>query len=66
MTSLITLYTTLPYPKIKVKNKVPKLTFTVSHENDLRLRQKNRHKGDISCTINDALDLFFETAEQRQ
>jgi hypothetical protein len=43
---------------------MPKLTFTVSHENDNRLREKKHHKGDISCTINDALDQYFKNAEK--
>jgi hypothetical protein len=45
---------------------MPKLTFTVSHENDVRLREKSLHRGDISCTINDALDQYFKKAEQLQ
>ncbi len=52
------------YQKKRMKNKMPKLTFTVSHENDTRLREKNRHKGDISCIINDALDQYFKKTEQ--
>jgi hypothetical protein len=45
---------------------MPKLTFTVSHENDTRLREKSRHKGDKSCIINDALDQYFKKTEQEQ
>ena len=44
---------------------MPKLTFTVSQENDTRLRDKNRHKGDISKIINQALDQHFKK-EQKQ
>ncbi len=43
---------------------MPKLTFTVSHENDTRLKARKIHRGDVSCIINDALDLYFENAEQ--
>jgi hypothetical protein len=42
---------------------MPKLTFTVSHENGARLKEKVLKKGDISCIINDALDQYFEKAE---
>jgi hypothetical protein len=43
---------------------MPKITFTVSHENDIRLREKKHHRGDISCIINDALDLYFKMEER--
>ncbi len=43
---------------------MPKLTFTVSHENETRIRRKIRHKGDISCIINDALDEYFKKTDQ--
>jgi hypothetical protein len=39
---------------------MPKLTFTVSQENDTRLREKNRYKGDMSNTINQALEQYFK------
>ena len=42
---------------------MPRLTFTVSHENYERLREKDCHKGDISCMINDALDQYFKKAD---
>jgi hypothetical protein len=43
---------------------MPKLTFTVSHENETRLRQKICHRGDISYIINDALDEYFKKTDQ--
>ncbi len=44
---------------------MPKLTFTVSQENDTRLREKNRYKGDISKIINQALDQYFKKEPQQ-
>jgi len=43
---------------------MPKITFTVSHENEARLKEKLLQKGDISCIINDALDQYFKKTEQ--
>ena len=43
---------------------MPKLTFTVSHENQKRLREKVLNRSDTSCIINDALDQYFKKAEQ--
>jgi hypothetical protein len=42
---------------------MPKLTFTVSHENEILLKEKKHRKGDISCIINDALDQYFKKIE---
>jgi len=42
---------------------MPRLTFTVSHENDILLKEKKSHKGDISCIINDALDQYFKNTK---
>jgi hypothetical protein len=44
---------------------MPKLTFTVSQENDTQLRDKNRHKGDMSKTINQALEQYFKKEPQQ-
>jgi hypothetical protein len=37
-----------------------KLTFIINPENEKQLREKNRHKGDISNTINIALEQYFK------
>ncbi|HEX7482707.1 MAG TPA: hypothetical protein VF350_04505 [Candidatus Bathyarchaeia archaeon] len=43
---------------------MPRLTFTVSHENEILLKEKKRRRGDISCIINDALDQYFKNPEK--
>ena len=43
---------------------MPRLTFMISHENEILLKEKKRRRGDISCIINDALDLYFKNEER--
>ena len=51
--------------KWESKNKMPKLTFTVSQENDTQLREKNSDKGDMSNIINQALEQYFKKELQQ-
>lgn len=39
---------------------MPKQTFTITEENDNKLRDRNRHKGDMSDIVNEALKEYFE------
>jgi hypothetical protein len=36
-----------------------KLTFTITPENEKKLREQNRYKGDMSNIINQALEQYF-------
>ena len=37
-----------------------KITITLTDENEQKLREQNRRKGDMSDTINEALNKYFE------
>ena len=41
-------------------NKMGKITITLTDENEQKLREQNRRKGDMSDTINEALNKYFE------
>lgn len=42
-----------------------KLTFTITQENEKKLREQNRYKGDMSKIINQALEQYFKKETQQ-
>ncbi len=47
-----------------VKIKMGKTTIILTQENENQIRIRNRKKGDISNTINQALEQYFKKVEQ--
>ena len=45
---------------------MPKFTMTINPENEKKLRERNRHKGDISKIINEALDQYFKEDQEQK
>ena len=45
---------------------MPKQTFIISDENDEKLRERNRHKGDMSNIANQALEEYFKNHPQQK
>jgi hypothetical protein len=44
---------------------MPKITFNITPENENKLREKNRKKGDISNIINYALEQYFKEGKKQ-
>jgi hypothetical protein len=44
---------------------MPKFTFNITPENENQLRERNRHKGDMSNIINKALEQYFKKEPQQ-
>ena len=42
-----------------------KITITLTEENEQKLREQNRKKGDMSDTINEALNKYFEERKKQ-
>ena len=42
-----------------------KITITLTEENEQKLRGQNRRKGDMSDTINEALNKYFEEIKKQ-
>ena len=42
-----------------------KITITLTEENEQKLREQNRKKGDMSDTINEALKKYFEERKKQ-
>jgi hypothetical protein len=45
--------------------KTQKLNFKITPENEKQLREKNRKRGDISNTINQALEQYFKKESEQ-
>lgn len=42
-----------------------KITITLTEENEQKLREQNRRKGDMSDAINEALNKYFEEKKKQ-